>query len=319
MNLIVSGPSGFVGRNLLEALSRIDLSAIDIFLVTRARPDWLHLTKLNAKSLSVVSWHELDSYEINHESPSVVVHLAATSRGSSASIKANVEITQKLLSFCDSARQVRFIQVSSVSVFGEFTSGHFSDTSPFAADTAYAHSKIECEELCQAWQLAKPREVWILRPSLMYGRYDRGPLFAYAAILKKGIALGIGRNDILRSWTSVEMLAETILDLLQRPFSPGIKTVTIVDEKMHSLAEIVEIFKKDSLAFKFYLPTTLAEISAAVFKLCARILPLFSPLDSALRKALRSGSFDRTYFVREFPNLKSKSWARAIEDLYFQN
>ena len=147
----VTGAGGFVGRRLVEAIGSGGVSD---------------------RRLDVCKDEGWRDALVDHD---IVIHCAgvASSRGRAASeVEAvNVGGTVRVASFAREAGVRRFLFLSSVKVFGEFTEpgAVFSDESPLRPTSPYGESKARAEE--ELKQLHEPGafEIVVLRPTVVVG------------------------------------------------------------------------------------------------------------------------------------------------------
>ena len=238
MKVLVTGANGFVGRALVEHLSR------DHRYIVRAairRSDYVPpaLVEPTAGDLSADrDWTE------SLRGIDVVVHLAArvhVLRDRSADPldeyrRVNVAGTVNLARGAAAAGVRRFIYLSSLKVNGE--SGRFTEQDrPRPADP-YAQSKHEAEVALH--QAAKERglEVVIIRAPLVYGPGVQANFRMLIRAIARGVPLPLGAIRNSRSLVGVDNLADFIVTCLAHPGAAN-QTFLVADGEDLSTPELV--------------------------------------------------------------------------------
>jgi len=211
MNVLLSGTNGFVGKNLVDELLKQKH-----FVVGVGRKN----SKQLLGSFHVVDLLSQSSIKVKSiEKCQVAIHTAAKIKGCSGS--ENLKMLQNFFEIARLNRVSHFIFISSTSVID-------------GTNNLYSRDKRECEK----WALehiAKEMKLTILRPSLIYGRFDRGPIFKYLKMLKMGFHITWQMPS--KHLTSVDLLTFVIVKALnnERFFK---KTIEVVDKNPHSLEEV---------------------------------------------------------------------------------
>ena len=135
MKILVTGCSGFIGKNLINKLNKDEI--YNYYCIN--------------SDIDITDKNEVKEI-MQDVSPEVVVHLAAKSIPGLSSDnwekiwKVNVDGTRNLLHNCKTG--TRFIFASSITVHG---SGNFDVNSPYSPTTIYAASKIAAETLVSTY------------------------------------------------------------------------------------------------------------------------------------------------------------------------
>ncbi len=221
INILLTGATGFVGRQLLKKLS--EQKEIDLRIATRINAN------IFSPEISVFAPIELESennWQDIVKGCDVIIHAAARAHVMNEKAnnpleefrKINSKPTLKLAEQAAISGVKRFIFISSIKVNGEFTTDK-----PFAADDLphpdgpYALSKYEAEQGLQAIALKTGMEVVIIRPPLIYGPEVKGNFQRMLYWLKKGIPLPLGAVNNKRSFVSLENLNSLILACITNP------------------------------------------------------------------------------------------------------
>jgi dihydroflavonol-4-reductase len=168
MNILITGATGFIGKNLVERLlkERYDLTC----LVRRTS----NVDFLKTQNVALVTADITNAGEVNkifsEIEPEVVFHCAAgvMEKDEGVLYKANVEGTRNICRGCLDNNAGKLIYVSSVAVISGNEHVPLRDDLPYKASNAYGSSKIEAERIAVEFR-NKGLRVSILRPCMVYG------------------------------------------------------------------------------------------------------------------------------------------------------
>lgn len=167
MRILITGVTGFVGRNLAAFWSGNPALALAGTARTKERPSWLH---------QEMAYHPIELTDRNAVldgvrafRPDVVIHCAAMSKPNDCEQQqdvcydVNVNATRYLIEACVQSGS-RLVFMSTDFVFGD--EGPFHETDAYAPVNYYGQSKVIAEELVKHASLD-----WaIIRTVLVYGR-----------------------------------------------------------------------------------------------------------------------------------------------------
>ena len=155
--ILVTGSSGFVGRNLVEELKRHNVEVVT-------------LTDLKAKRVDIRDWKKIkEIMDID-----IVYHLAAITsvpfsfENPGETYDVNVLGTLNILELCRSCNADKIVFASSY-VYGQPQYLPIDEKHPLQPTNPYARSKILGEELCRAYNTDFGVKCIILRPFNIYG------------------------------------------------------------------------------------------------------------------------------------------------------
>jgi len=220
--LLITGSSGFVGRQLIQQLEG-DMD-YNIRALVRRMPDVLS-TGVDYCQLS-------DFSAVTAEHPAlrgidVVVHLASRvhvmndteSDPLEAFRRVNVCHTLRLARSAVAAGAKRFIFISSVKVNGEQTAPGrpYSETDDPLPVDPYGISKMEAEDALREVAVQTGLEVVIVRPVLVYGPGVKANFANMMKWLKKGVPLPFGAIGNQRSLVALDNLVSFILTCVSHP------------------------------------------------------------------------------------------------------
>lgn len=242
--ILITGFSGFLGRNLIEALEHEKIS-----LLGRHKYDYLGSARFFQA--------EINSFECFAKALNgcrVVIHCAARvhlmNDESVNSLRDYREVntagTLNLARQAVSSGAKRFIFISSIKVNGESISNckPFTSSDPKKPEDFYAKSKSEAEE--QLLQLAEDTglEVVVIRPTLVYGPGVKANFASLMNLVSKGIPLPFGCiTDNKRSLVSVNNLVDLIITCIDHPKAAN-QVFLVSDDHDVSTSEMVREMAK---------------------------------------------------------------------------
>lgn len=210
-NIVVTGGTGFIGRNLVDALLELgaNVSIIDL-------PDANY--SMISERVNVIRGSVLDQSFLDHAllGSDYVFHLAAKTDLSGSTIedyKVNFEGTRNIIeAIHENSKKCKLIFFSTQLVVGIFNETRFiKNTEPYRTKTLYGESKILAEKIvqdkCRDYQIP----YIIFRPTSVYGPYGREPYRDFFLTIKKKQYFHIGKADNLISMVYVKNLIEQCL------------------------------------------------------------------------------------------------------------
>jgi nucleoside-diphosphate-sugar epimerase len=234
--IAVTGYSGFVGQQLLAALSDHPC----LLLGRKAHQDYYPFVPFDLGSKS--------GFDITESLVGVdtLIHLAARAHVLSESSKdplsefraVNTEATLNLARQAAQAGVKRFIFLSSIGVNG------ISNTSPFSIDDSpapvedYAVSKFEAEVGLRKIAAETGMEVVIIRPPLVYGPNAPGNFGKLAKLASKNLPLPFGAIHNKRSLVSLDNLVDLIITCINHPNAAN-QTFLVSDDHDVSTTELL--------------------------------------------------------------------------------
>jgi nucleoside-diphosphate-sugar epimerase len=224
MDVIVTGASGFVGKNLMPYLQNASINVHPLSL----RNDWQ--AKLPAH------------YD-------AIVHLAGkahdTKNTSTANeyFEINTELTKNLFDLFLKSSAHDFIYFSSVKAVADTVEGILSETNPANPQTPYGQSKQEAEKYLLAQNLPAGKRLFIMRPCMIHGPGNKGNLNLLYQFVGKGIPYPLAAFANKRSFLSVENLCYAVKEILRRPEIEG-GIYNLADDEALSTNDVVAIIAK---------------------------------------------------------------------------
>ncbi len=194
MKVIITGATGFIGRNLAE---RCLMEGYDVACCGRSA-DKLKTMPSNIKTMRFdITDREGAEKAFKKEGADLVFHCAANTVNRSINClrKVNVEGTRNVLEASLAAKIKKIVYLSSISVISGNRMSLMTDTLPYASLTKYGASKIEAEKLALSYRNAG-LQIAILRPAMVYGEDDCHwlPFLIFLLKLRLLPIVGAGEN-----------------------------------------------------------------------------------------------------------------------------
>ena len=212
MKLVVTGVSGFVGKNVYNYFEDLP-SQFDIVPIIRES-----LLKHGADQLSEIFLSERES---------LVIHLAGKAHDFKKTSKpeeyyhVNTELTKKVFdAFLASDAKV-FITLSSVKAVADVVYGELSEEYIPNPITHYGKSKLLAEQYILSKKIPEGKRVYILRPCMIHGPGNKGNLNLLYKLVSKGIPWPLGAFENQRSFCSIDNLMFIFKELIEREDIPS--------------------------------------------------------------------------------------------------
>lgn len=231
MKILITGVHGFVGTNLVKALSKENnIYGLDIISPIK---DGVRYT---------FSWDFLDKPD---EIPEVdaIIHLAGkahdTKNEAAADVyfKVNTDLTKKIYDYFLKTKTKKFIFFSTAKAAADKVDGILTEDVVPSPKGPYGESKIAAEKYIQE-HLVADKQVYILRPCMIHGPGNKGNLNLLYGVVKKGIPWPLGAFENRRTFTSIENLNFVIEGLLTKDVPTGIYNMG--DDEALSTNELIE-------------------------------------------------------------------------------
>jgi len=237
--VLVTGASGFVGRELVR---RLAASGRDVLGITREE---LIARGQNGDAAVVAAsdWSRL----MAEEHVDAVVHLAArahvleegASDPSREFRRINVTLTERLVVGAIEAGVRRFVFLSSIGVLGNDSGARsFDPTDPPHPLEPYAQSKWEAEQRLAQLAYEARTETVVIRPPLVYGPAVKGNFLRLLQLVDSGVPLPFGGLRSRRSFLGLDNLCDLIVTTIDHPAAAG-GTFLAADDERVTLPELL--------------------------------------------------------------------------------
>jgi len=231
MRIFITGGTGFIGQHLVRQLSK---EGHELFVLARSQ---VMGNKLSAENVKIIfgDINNCDSYRrVFDNNIEVVYHLAAVAGNwkkvkRSYYYKTNVQATEELLK-ASYDRIKKFVYCSSMS----------ASEMMIASGGEYSRSKKEAEEKVIEYE-KKGLTTLIIRPAIVYGPGDLGPVYKICQLVKKGLTFVIGSGKNLLPLVYIDDLIKVFVTAgLEK--EAGIREVVGPSE---SFENIIKVIAKD--------------------------------------------------------------------------
>ncbi len=219
MKVLVTGASGFVGRNLCRVLIQ---NRCEVIATVRERPSPCLATGVEIVNIGEFSGNT--AWKKPLQGVEGVVHLAARTHvmreadnnPETAYQRMNVDVTRRLVEECVRSSVRRIVFMSSIKVNGESTNidRPYMASDPPAPEDPYGRTKLHAErELVRATK-GTGTDFVILRSPLIYGAGVKGNFAKLMCALAAGRYLPLGSISNCRSLVFVENLCSALIACL---------------------------------------------------------------------------------------------------------
>ena len=250
MIILITGVHGFVGTNLVKALSKEHtIYGLDI------------VSPIKEGVRFTFSWDFLDK---PNEIPEVdaIIHLAGkahdTKNQAAADVyfKVNTELTKKIFDYFLAHKSIKkFVFFSTAKAAADKVDGILTEDVVPSPVGPYGESKIAAEKYILSKMedvRSKSKDVYIFRPCMIHGPGNKGNLNLLYGVVKKGIPWPLGAFENRRTFTSIENICFAVDGVLAKDVESGIynmgddealSTNELIEEICKSLGKKVHIWK----------------------------------------------------------------------------
>ncbi len=246
--LLITGVTGLIGRSVLKAILA---EKMDHQITALIRPGTIQerysafRSQLEVVKIDLADTQSLKSY-LDENAFDVVVHIGALRGGRKFSkeeyLRANFLSTQQFVEHC-LKNDSRLVFCSSVGVYGaipeELPANNSTERNP---DNFYHYTKIECEKVINQAVL-KGLKAAILRPSITYGKGDRGFPFQLVKLISQN-RFPLITKRIWIHLCHVDTITAAFIWLLRNNFRPGL-SLNVADREPVELANLVNFISRE--------------------------------------------------------------------------
>jgi len=219
--ILLTGSSGFVGKNLKEYLRSSTIYDVSRDELNNINSDIL----LNSGSIVHLAGKAHDLQRVSNFKEYYDI---------------NFEITRKLYDQFLVSEMSKFVYISSVKAVSDKISGILDETTLPNPQTHYGKSKLLAEQYIQSQALPKGKSYYILRPCMIHGPGNKGNLNLLYQVVKSGLPYPLAAFENKRSFLSVKNLSFVIHELItQNNIQSGIYHVA--DDQALATNEVVRI------------------------------------------------------------------------------
>jgi nucleoside-diphosphate-sugar epimerase len=209
-NILITGGSGFIGKNLCQILIKKNISFINLDIIkpniVLLQKYWIECDILDRQKLSSI---------IISEKPSYIIHLAAITDTLSNNLDyydTNTKGTENLIEVCNEVSSISKIIITSTQyVYRDLLNPTPVSDTDFKHHTIYGLSKAISERITR--NKCKKSFV-IIRPTNIWGPYSVNYANGLFRAIKKGLFVLPSKNKARKSYGYVKNICFQIIDLM---------------------------------------------------------------------------------------------------------
>ena len=225
MDIIITGATGFVGRNLLKFLTSENCNVQSLLLRNQ---DWKSTFNDKANAVIHLAGKAHDTKNTSQSSEYFIV---------------NTELTKQLFDAFLTSEVQDFIYFSSVKAVADTVENVLSEDEIPNPKTPYGKSKFKAEEYILSKKIPENKRIFIIRPCMIHGEGNKGNLNLLFNVVKKGIPYPLAAFNNERSFLSIDNLNFLIFNILKNEnVKSGI--YNFADDNFISTNQLVLIISK---------------------------------------------------------------------------
>ena len=223
MKIIITGATGFVGKNLTQYLTTKSDTVIPLSIRN-------------------------GDYQLDNTAD-VIIHLAGKAHDTkntseeSDYYQINTELTKVLFDKFLQSDIKDFIFFSSVKAAADSVEGTLTEDSKANPQTAYGKSKLKAETYLLSKQLPSNKRLIIIRPCMIHGEGNKGNLNLLYQVVKYSVPWILAAYENRRSFISIDNLNYVIYEILNHPEIPS-GIYNIADDKPMSTNALITLIAK---------------------------------------------------------------------------
>lgn len=223
--VLITGCSGFVGKNLLTYFENLNFKTFGVSLKVAPQPD---LTYIDSIVHLAGKAHDLKKVAVSDEYYLI-----------------NFDLTKEIYDSFLKSNANKFIFISSVKASADRVEGALGESDVPDPQTHYGKSKLMAEEYIKSQLLPDGKSFYILRPCMIHGPGNKGNLNLLYKLISKGIPYPLAGFENKRSFLSVENLCFVIRELLGRDDIPS-GVYNVADDEALSTNELINLIAEAS-------------------------------------------------------------------------
>ena len=223
MKIIITGATGFVGKNLTQYLT----------------------TKSNTViPLSIRN----GDYQLDNTADAIIhlvgkAHDTKNTSDDNEYYRVNTDLTIALFDKFLQSDIKDFIFFSSVKAAADSVEGTLTEDSKANPQTAYGKSKLKAETYLLSKQLPSNKRLIIIRPCMIHGEGNKGNLNLLYQVVKYSVPWILAAYENRRSFISIDNLNYVIYEILNHPEIPS-GIYNIADDKPMSTNALITLIAK---------------------------------------------------------------------------
>jgi len=230
MKVLITGTTGFVGKNLKSFLYQREYNITEVNR-TKVIPGSFTFGEAVKGACSAEAWVHLAAKANDIVRPKLLDEY----------IEANVELTKKLFSaFINDPIADTFIYVSTIKAAAAIASHPLTEDDELEVDIPYGASKRMAEKYLLSVQLPPQKKLVILRPTMVYGYNKSSNLYSLYKLVKNGLPYPFAAFTNSRTMLSIDNLVFVIWQIIKnKQFKPGIYNVA--DDEPVSTNQLIDL------------------------------------------------------------------------------
>ena len=235
-NILLTGSSGFIGKNLLRKLVS---SNFFVYAIGRKKPNFRHI---NFKFIK----YDLKKKIILKKIIKIqcIIHTAAISPENKITerkmLKYNFLTTKNIIDYAIKNKILKFIFLSSISIYGKIDEPTLSENTRIKNPSAYGLSKLINEEYIKKSTLSS---ISIRLPGVV-GKLSKRNLLTRILKSKKKIINAYNKNKLFNNVIHVDNLSNFIIELCNKKFKRGNIPVLVSSTKPIHFKKVMDILAK---------------------------------------------------------------------------
>jgi nucleoside-diphosphate-sugar epimerase len=235
-NILLTGSSGFIGKNLLRKLVS---SNFFVYAIGRKKPNFRHI---NFKFIK----YDLKKKIILKKISKIqcIIHTAAISPENKITerkmLKYNFLTTKNIIDYAIKNKILKFIFLSSISIYGKIDEPTLSENTRIKNPSAYGLSKLKNEEYIKKSNLSS---ISIRLPGVV-GKLSKRNLLTRILKSKKKIINAYNKNKLFNNVIHVDNLSNFIIELCNKKFKRGNIPVLVSSTKPIHFKKVMDILAK---------------------------------------------------------------------------
>jgi len=216
--ILLSGGTGFIGRNLLDRLLSLDFN---VFLIVRKIDSKGFYFEKDYSNVNLIKTEDLFENKFDFPSFDACFNLASygvnyNNLDITEFINSNIKYPLELLEFCKINKTKIFINTGSCFEYGDVENSKIYETTPLIPASLYGASKVSGVIMAKTFAKINNIPLITLRPFGTYGKYESDyrllPQLLNAGLTNKPLSLTKGEQ--IRDYLIVKDVAEAFISTL---------------------------------------------------------------------------------------------------------
>ena len=223
MKIIITGATGFVGKNLTQYLTTKSDTVIPLSIRN-------------------------GDYQLDNTADAIIhlvgkAHDTKNTSDDNEYYRVNTDLTIALFDKFLQSDIKDFIFFSSVKAATDSVEGTLTEDSKANPQTAYGKSKLKAETYLLSKQLPSNKRLIIIRPCMIHGEGNKGNLNLLYQVVKYSVPWILAAYENRRSFISIDNLNYVIYEILNHPEIPS-GIYNIADDKPMSTNALITLIAK---------------------------------------------------------------------------